>query len=265
MAHIEKHVPGTFCWFELSTSDQNAAKAFYASLFGWLPNDMPMGPGDFYTMFKLDGRDAAAACTLQPEMKAHGVPPHWAIYIAVDSVDDTAAKASAAGGKVVAGPMDVFDFGRMAVVVDPTGATFCIWQAIRHTGTTISSVPGTVCWADLATRDVAAAQKFYAAVFGWQISPGENDSSGYLHIKNGETFIGGIPPAEFLNPNVPPHWMLYFYVTDTAASTEKARQLGATVFMGPMEIPKVGNMSVVADPQGATLALFTPLPRDQHK
>lgn len=263
MAHIEKHTPGSFCWFELATSDQNAAKNFYGSLFGWGASDMPMGPAEVYTMFKLDGRDTGAAYTLKPEMKEQGIPPHWALYIASDDVDATAAKAGEAGGKVLTAPFDVFDVGRMAVVLDPTGAMFCVWQEKRPHGTGIAGVPGTFCWADLSTNNAAAASRFYSAVFGWQIGPGENDSSGYLHIKNGETFIGGIPPAEYQKAEIPPHWMLYFHVSDVAASTEKAKEMGATICMGPMEIPKVGDMSVVADPQGATFALFTPGPREK--
>src|SRR5579863_10182358 len=149
MPNIDKYAPGSFCWFELATSDQNAAKAFYGSLFGWQAADMPMGPGDFYTMFKLDGRDAGAAYTLRPEMKAQGIPPNWAIYISAASADESAAKAGQAGGQVVAPPFDVFDVGRMAAVVDPTGAAFCLWQEKRHFGAGISGVPGTFCWADL--------------------------------------------------------------------------------------------------------------------
>jgi predicted enzyme related to lactoylglutathione lyase len=112
----------------------------------------------------------------------------------------------------------------------------------------------------LCTRDVDAASKFYSEVLGWQITKGENDNSGYLHIKNGEAFIGGIPPAQFLPPNVPPHWMIYYYVTDVDASTKKLQELGGAVHMRPMTVEKVGRMAVVADPQGASFSLFTPEP-----
>ncbi|MGA7077154.1 MAG: hypothetical protein WBY61_00430, partial [Terriglobales bacterium] len=79
MANIEKHPAGSFCWIELHTSDQNAAKSFYTALFGWQSEDMPMGPNDFYTVFKLQGRDAAAGCSLRPEQRAQSVPSHWTI------------------------------------------------------------------------------------------------------------------------------------------------------------------------------------------
>ena len=87
MSHIDSHLPGSFCWIELGTTDQPAAKSFYQALFGWTPADMPMGPDDFYTIFKLEGRDAAAAYTLRPEQRSQGVPPHWMPYIMVASAD----------------------------------------------------------------------------------------------------------------------------------------------------------------------------------
>jgi predicted enzyme related to lactoylglutathione lyase len=261
MAHIEKTVPGSFCWMELATTDQNAAKAFYTALFGWSANDMPMGPDAFYTMFRLDGRDVGAGYTMRPEERQHGAPPHWNLYIAVQNTDDSAARAAELGGKVLAPPFDVFDAGRMAVIQDPTGAIFQIWRPLKHHGIGISNVNGSFCWADLNTGDASAASAFYSALLGWKIEPGEHDPSGYLHIKNGDTFIGGIPPAEFRDPNSPPHWMLYFAVADCDASTAKATELGARTYMPPMAIEGVGRMSVIADPQGAVLSLFTPAPR----
>jgi len=146
MPNIDKHPPGAFCWIELATSDQKAAKDFYCSLFGWSASDMPMGPGDFYTMFKLDGRDSGAAYTLRPDQRAQGVPPHWMIYIAVESADQTAARAAELGAKVFAPPFDVYDAGRMAVLQDPTGAVFSIWQPKKNTGIGIAGVHGALCW-----------------------------------------------------------------------------------------------------------------------
>ncbi|MBZ5546007.1 MAG: VOC family protein [Acidobacteriia bacterium] len=256
MPHIEKHAPGTFCWIELATTDQGAAKAFYCSLFGWAVNDFPMGPNDFYTMFQLEGRNTAAAYTLRPEQRSHGVPPHWMIYIAVESSDRAAERANQLGGKVLAAPFDVFDAGRMAVLQDPTGAAFSLWQAKEHRGLGIAGVDGTLCWVDLMTSDPARANKFYSELFGWKLMTGEKDPSGYLHIMNGEEFIGGIPPANNLPPGVPPHWLAYLRVSDCDASAAKAKSLGGTFHVPPMTLENVGRFAVVADPQGAVFAIF---------
>ncbi|HUE25049.1 MAG TPA: VOC family protein [Bryobacteraceae bacterium] len=258
MPNIEKYPAGAFVWVELGTYDQAAAKSFYASLFGWTASDMPMGPGEYYTIFRLDGRDAAAAYTLHPD-RSGGAPPHWMPYISVDSTDDSAARAVQIGGKVVAPPLDVFDAGRMAVVQDPTGATFSLWQPKGNPGIGIAGVDGTLCWADLMTTDVARAREFYAVLFGWQIAPGQNDPSGYLHIKNGEAFIGGIPPVG-PQTGVPPHWLLYFLATDCDTTVAKAKSLGANIYYGPTTMEGVGRWAVVADPQGAVFAIFQPLP-----
>jgi predicted enzyme related to lactoylglutathione lyase len=256
MTHVDKHTGGSFCWIELATTDQKAAKNFYGSLFGWTPQDSPIGPNEVYTLFKVDGRDAAAGYTLRAEQRANGVPPNWIIYITVDGADQAAAKSKELGGTVVMAPFDVMDLGRMAVLTDPTGAHFCVWQAAKNSGIGISGVPGTLCWADLSTPDVKRASDFYSKLFGWQIAAGENDKSGYLHIKNGEHFIGGVPPSQYRQPGVPPHWLAYFWVDDVDAVAAKAKGAGAKMCLEPTTIENVGRMAVIADPQGAVFAIF---------
>lgn len=257
MPHIEKHAPGTFCWIELGTTDQPAAKNFYTKLFGWGVSDMPMGPNDFYSMFTLEGRYAAAGYTLRPDQRAQGVPPHWIVYVAVESADASAARAAQLGGKVLAPPFDVFDAGRMAVLQDPTGAVFCVWQPKRNQGTGVTGVDGTLCWADLSTPDQETAGKFYADLFDWKIMKEDEDPAhNYHHIKNGEDFIGGIPPASYRDANTPPHWLAYFAVSDCDASAAKAKELGARFLMPPTTFEDVGRFAVIADPQGAVFAIF---------
>ncbi|MEX2264096.1 MAG: VOC family protein [Bryobacteraceae bacterium] len=255
MPEIEKHAPGSFCWFELATTDQKAAKNFYTSLFGWTVNEFPMGPGEFYSIFQLQGRDAAAGYTLRPEQRSQGVPPHWMIYVTVESADESAKRATAAGGKALAEPFNVFDMGRMAVLQDPTGVVFSIWQPMKHQGAGVTGSEGTFCWADLSTPDPERAMRFYTDLFGWKFTSGE-DGSGYLHIANGEDFIGGVPPAAHRDPHAPPHWLSYFAVSDCDGKVARAKQLGAAVLMAPMSMENVGRMSIVADPQGAVFAVF---------
>ena len=258
MPTIDRHPPGEFNWFELATTDQPAAKSFYGDLFGWQANDTPMGSGDVYTMFQLEGLDVAAAYTLRSDQSATGIPAHWDIYISVESADEAAAKIESFGGSLMAAPFDVMTHGRMAVASDPTGGVFCIWQAFSHQGTRIGGVDGTVCWADLNTQDPEAASQFYTGVFGWELYRASGDDSGYLHIKHGEKHIGGIPPVI---PNVPPHWLLTFQASEVALLTNKAGALGATTLLPVTDMPKVGKFSVLQDPQGAPFALFQPATR----
>ena len=259
MPNIERNPPGNFCWAELATSQQPEAKKFYSQLFGWAADDAPMGPGDFYTIFKLEGRTVGAAYTLRPDMVKQGVPPHWGLYVAVESADQTASRVASLGGKLLAPPFDVFDAGRMAVLQDPAGATISLWQPNRNTGFGLGGVPGCFCWADLMTSDPPRAERFYSGLLGWKFDRGEKGGD-YLHIKNGEAYIGGVPPAGSAGPGVPPHWALYYLVTDCDASTAKAKSLGARVYMPPTSMEGVGRWSVLADPQGATFNAFQPLP-----
>jgi predicted enzyme related to lactoylglutathione lyase len=147
------------------------------------------------------------------------------------------------------------------VLKDPGGAVFMVWESKEHIGTTITGEPGTLCWADLSVPDQTAVLPFYTAVFGWEFDPGK-DNSGYLHIKNGGTHIGGVPAANQRNPHAPAHWALYFHVADCDASTAKAKELGAQLYMEPMTMEGVGRMSCMADPQGAASFLFQPMMRE---
>lgn len=257
MPVIASHNPGSFCWFELGTTDQDAAKAFYGSLFGWSADDLPMGPDGYYTMFKLDGQVVAAGYTVGGQM-APNVPPHWALYVAVQSADQAAAQLEKIGGKLLKPAFDVSDAGRMAVATDPTGAVFMVWQPNKNSGTGLTGVNGTVCWADLNTPDPARAAEFYKSLFKWGVTKGANDSSGYLHIKNGDEFIGGILPPELYNPKIPPHWLLYFQVSNCDESVAKAKGMNAELLLLPSDVQNVGRMAIVRDPQGAAFALFHP-------
>ena len=257
MANVDKHPAGSFCWIELATTDQNAAKTFYMSLFGWSVIDTPMGPGNDYSIFQLHGRASAAAYTLQKDQLARGVPVHWNLYVAVDSADQSAAKAAQAGASIIMPPFDVPDAGRMSVIHDPTGALFCVWQPGQVPGLGVVGENGALCWADLGTPDPDRAKKFYSTLFSWHITTAPNDPSGYLHIKNGENFIGGIPPASS-DSKTPPAWLIYFMVADVAATAAKAAQSGGKTLMPPQTMPGVGTWAIIADPQGGVFAVFKP-------
>jgi predicted enzyme related to lactoylglutathione lyase len=249
-----------FCWVELATSDQAAAKKFYTSLFGWTADDSPMGPGAFYTMFRLNGKDIGGGYTLMPDQVAMHVPPNWLVYVAVESADAAVAKAKQLGGNVLAGPLDVMEYGRMAVIADPTGAVFAVWQPKQNPGMGVIGVEGAFSWADLNTSDPTRASEFYSALFGWHLEKGEHDpEGGYLHIKNGEHYIGGVPPAKHLQPGVPAHWLIYFHTSDCDALSNKAKSLGADLCFGPVTLENVGRFSIAADPQGAYFSLFQPM------
>ncbi len=237
-------------------TDQTAAKKFYSELFGWDIHEFTMAPNDFFT-FKMDGCDVAAAYTLPVEQRSQGVPAHWNLYVAVENADAAAGRAAKLGAKVLAAPFDVFDAGRVAVLQDPTGAVFSAWQAKRYIGCGIKGVPGAFCVADLSTPDQEAAGRFYEQLFGWRIGKeDENQAHNYYHLFNHNEFIGGILPPAFRDPGAPAYWQIYLQVSDCDAIAQKAKSLGAKLYMPPMKIEDIGRMAVMADPQSAAFAIF---------
>jgi uncharacterized protein len=256
MAEVDVHPPGAFCWIELATSDQDAAKKFYGSLFGWGFFDAPMGPDGAYTIFQLRGRDVAACYTLSAERQP-GVPPHWMLYVATADADATAKRARELGGTVLAPPFDVWDLGRMAVLRDPTSAAFSIWQPKKNTGVRVIDEPNAFCWGQLDTNDTAKAEPFYKALFGWASKAGSDGGMTYTEWILGGKPIGGmmqLPPSA----GAPPHWLAYFQVADCDAAAEKAASLGAATHVPPTDIPGTGRLAVFADPQGAFFAIYKP-------
>ncbi len=255
MAVIDKHTLGSFCWPELATSDSKAAKAFYSNLFGWTPDDMPMN-GGVYTMLKLEGRELGALHDMAPEQRTQGIPPNWLVYVAVESVDRTADLAGQLGGGTLAGPLDVFDAGRMAVLRDPQGAALGVWQAKNHIGARIGGVAGTLTWSELATTDAAAARTFYAGLFGWGDKIGQTGPLEYTEWINLGQPVGGMLQMTEEWHGAPPHWMPYFLVGDCDASAAKATELGGRTFVPPTDIPNVGRFGMLADPQGAMFSII---------
>jgi len=254
MPERTSYAAGTPNWIDLQTGDPNAAKQFYGALFGWSYDDQPVDEanGVFYSMAKLDGHDVGAIAPLQDEQAAQGVPPHWNSYIAVDDVEAAVAKVGPAGGTVIAPPFDIFDAGRMAVVQDPTGAIFELWQAKEHVGATLVNEPGTFSWSELMTPDIPAAAAFYRALFGWDAvtSPGDMP---YTEFKlGGESIAGGMNPPM---PGIPPLWNIYFAVADTDATVARATELGGSVIAPAMDI-EPGRFAVLADPQGAMFSVI---------
>ena len=256
MQESPEYAPGTFCWVELGTTDGEAAKKFYTELFGWSFNDSPVGPGMVYTMLKQDGKDVGALYQMPSEMTSQGIPPNWLSYAFVASADKAAAKAKELGATLMKEPFDVMDVGRMAVIQDPTGAVFAIWQAGTHKGATVVNVPNSLCWNELATPDTSKAGDFYTGLFGWGKKVQEMGPMTYTSFMNGERPAGGMytPPPEM--GNVPPNWLVYFAVDDTDAMVTKANELGATTIAPPMDIPDTGRFAILQDPQGAAFAII---------
>jgi uncharacterized protein len=244
--------PGTFCWSELATSDQDAAKAFYGGLLGWEANDMPVGDGVFYSMQMIGDKPVAAIAPQPQQQRDAGVPPLWNSYVSVQSADAVAERAKELGAAVHAPPFDVMTVGRMAVIQDPQGAYFMLWQPREHVGAGLVNAPGALVWNELQSPDLDASASFYGELFGWEVQDAEGMQERYLTIKNADANNGGMREV---TPPAPPSWLTYFGIEDVEAGLAKLEQLGGTKLAGPIDIG-IAKLAVVADPQGAVFALY---------
>jgi predicted enzyme related to lactoylglutathione lyase len=256
MPEVETYAPGTFSWVELATHDGKDAKRFYTGLFGWATQDNPIGPDQYYTMLLLRGKDVGALYQMGSQEQSAGVPPHWNSYVSVASVDDGVARARELDGKIIKPGFDVMDAGRMAVIQDPTGASFCLWQAGHSHGAALVTEPGAFCWNELATPDEKAAGAFYTGLFGWDSMVQEMGPTRYTTFSNHGRPAGGMYQPGGEQAGMPPNWLVYFAVADCDSSAGHAQELGAAVVAPPADIPGVGRFAILADPQGAVFGII---------
>lgn len=255
MPKFDKYQQGTPSYVELMTPDPDAGAAFYAGLFGWNIEEMPLpeeAGGGVYRQGKLAGDTVCGISGQMPEMAGH--PAFWGVYLTVEDVHAAAAKVEPAGGKVEAPPFDVMGVGRMAAIQDPTGARVNLWQAGTSIGTERANEPGTPIWNELVSPDVPRALAFYADVVGLGSQSSEL-MGDYTTITNvaGEVVGGAMAP---MMPDIPPHWNVYFNVAsvdDTAVAIESA---GGRTVAPAFDAPGVGRLGFYADPQGGMFALM---------
>jgi predicted enzyme related to lactoylglutathione lyase len=253
MGERTSHAPGTFSWADVTTTDQAAAKDFYSGLFGWEAEDLPVGDGVSYSMMRRNGKDVAAISPQPQQQRDAGVPPMWNSYVTVHSADDAAETAQRLGATVHAPPFDVMEAGRMAVIQDPQGAFFMVWQPGQNIGAGLVNGPGALCWNELSSPDMDASAAFYGELFGWSTHPFAGSPQPYLLIRNGERTNGGI--RELGDQPAPPHWLPYFGSDDIDAGLAKTGELGGSTMVGPIDIG-MARIAIVRDPQGAAFALY---------
>jgi predicted enzyme related to lactoylglutathione lyase len=258
---------GVPCWVDTWQPDADAAVAFYTDLFGWEAEETtPPGSDRRLFMCRLRGRDVTAIGSPPP------VPDHtpvWGTYVWVESAEETAAKAAEAGGSVAVQPFESLDGGRIAILTDPAGAVFGIWQPGEHRGAQLVNEAGAWSMSLLNTRDPEVSTAFYRALFGWE--PEEMGGGGGVSLMRLPGFEGGEPlqpvprdvvavmapmSADQFTDEVPSHWSIDFWVKDADATAEEAAERGGAVIVPPYDVPGVGlRQAVLADPQGATFSV----------
>lgn len=237
---------GTPCWIDLASTDLPAARTFYAELFGWT---VPEGSAEFggYSSATLDGsRVAGLGSTMREDQ-----PSAWLTYIATDDVAASAAAVEDAGGTVHTPPDQVGPLGSLAVVADPTGVVFGLWQAGQHPGVELFNSPGGLVWNEAAVSDPAAARAFYSKVFGWQWDPVEGMAE-YQTFRLGDRWLGGLGGT---SEGAAPGWATCFAVASTDDTVALTADRGGSVLVAAQDTT-YGRFAVLADPQGAAFSVM---------
>ena len=281
MPERDGYIPGVPCWVDTTQPDPDGAARFYGALFGWdFEEAMPAGSAGTYLIGRLRGGDVAAVSSPPEGAPAQAV---WNTYVWVENADATAATAREAGGSVLSEPFDVMDAGRMAVLADPEGAVFCVWEAGAHKGARIVNEPGSLNFNVLNTRDPEAAKPFYGAVFGWttlalgsgefwtlraygdyleKLTPGIRERTAELGAAGFEDVVAAITPIAEGERDTAAHWSVTFSTDDADATATKAAELGGTVVTPPVDAP-YSRLTVLRDPQGAMFSATAFVPENK--
>ncbi len=247
--------PGEFCWINMLTPQPAEAMAFFGKLLGWEFFEMPgVGHG-----MRVGGRDIGGLFDLHGPNTPPGTPAHLGVMVKVASADATGGRVTALGGKARPA-FDVFDAGRMAVCSDPNGAGFDVWEPKKMPGTDVDPArPGAPCWFETLTTDVPRATAFYTELFGWTATTKPSAASGAAYTEFALAYlpVAGMMPILPHMGEFPPHWAVYFTVTDVDATAALAAALGGSVCVPPMDIPNVGRFGGLLSPHGVSFHVIT--------
>lgn len=252
-----RFVNGAPNWIDVGTTDIDGATSFYGALFDWRFRSAGPDAGG-YGFFQLDGKTVAGGMQTTPEQG----PPSWTVYFRTTDAQATAKAAEQAHGSVHLAPVDVMGQGTVAVLADQAGAPFGLWQPGQTKGVDLADAPGSLCWVELYTPDVAAAAAFYQATLGLETSAAPFPGGTYTCVNPAgageDSMFGGIVPLadDPTEAESGPYWLPYFEATDVDAVVARAQELGGRLRMPATDVEGVGRIARLADPYGARFAVI---------
>jgi uncharacterized protein len=250
MSERDSYPAGVPCWVETLQRDRQAAQSFYSSLFGW---KILVSEEDDYAVARVRGRDVAGIAGAPDEDRQA-----WVTHIRVDDCDTAVAAASQAGATVLRQPVTAEPAGRFAVLIDPVGAMFCVWEAEVREGAQLVNEPGAWSMSALQTGDPRSAIAFYNTVFGW-----EAQTAGPVTLWRLPGYVGGEPQqpvprdvvAVLLSDDASPsRWSVDFWVSDLDATAARALDLRGRILVEPHDRPPMRS-ALLADPAGVTFSV----------
>ncbi len=242
---------GRFLWYELVTTDMEAAKAFYGEVVGWGTQDASM-PGIAYTLFT----SVSGLMGLPEDARKSGLRPSWLGYVGVDDVDAAAERIQQLGGAVHVPPKEIPNISRFSVAVDPQMATIALFKWLKGGQEQPAELdaPGRVGWHELFAADWEKAWAFYGELFGWRKADADSGAAGtYQLFSAGGQTIGGMFTKPAMVPV--PFWLYYFNIGDIDVAMKRVKAGSGQILNGPIEVPGDRWIVQCTDPQGAIFAL----------
>jgi predicted enzyme related to lactoylglutathione lyase/uncharacterized protein YndB with AHSA1/START domain len=246
---------GRFVWYDLLTTDAEAAKAFYTAVVGWTVQPFGDEAGGYAVWLAGDTQIGGV-------MEYPPAPPHWMAHIAVDDVDAAARRAEELGGRIQSPPTDIPNVGRFSIIADPQGASFSLFRPNGEAAVPDWQMQGAVGWRELQTTDYDRGWAFYRQLFGWkEATTYDMGESGTYHTfrhvdDSGDAQLGGIFDGA-AREGTPPHWLFYVNVDSMDGALARIREHGGRLLAGPMPVPGGGQSAHCMDPQGARFAIFS--------
>lgn len=245
---------GAPCWVDAMFSDLEGAKRFYGDVLGWTFGESSEEYGN-YTQAYADGKAVAAVVPPMPGAEGQSA---WCLYFASKDAAATTAKVRTAGGEVVMEPMQVGDFGTMALAKEPSGAVFGVWQPGEHKGFERMGEPGAYAWAEVFTRDPDKTDAFLPNVFPYGAQRMADEHVDFKVFSVGGSanpVLGRMKMGEDFPPDLGAYINVYFAVADCDAAVNKGVERGAKLQFGPMDTP-FGRFAALTDPQGANFSVI---------
>ena len=247
---------GAPCWIDLLTSDVVRARDFYNEILGWSAGEASEQFGGYF-MFMQEGVPTAGCMQYTTGAPGMEGPDQWGVYLSSTDAKATVEKATAHGGSLRVGPMDIADLGTEAIVADGAGVRVGAWQANQFPGLAVFDQPGAAVWFQLLTRDYPGAVPFYEDVFGWQTRV-QSDTAEFrdtVLTAGGEDFAGISAAGDGdLAEGEPGRWQVYFRVADVDSALRGITRLGGTVLRPAADTP-FGRLAEAADQMGARFSL----------
>lgn len=250
---------GDFCWVEHASPDPAETSRFYTSLLGWLDLSIEQVPVSGYRILAAGEEWLAGVLPMTEEQLGEDHSGRWISFVRVEDLSRTLQRAGKLGARLCGAKRAIDGFGRAAVLQDPQGVIFALWQPDPLPAADYVGSPGQPCWFEISCSDAEAAAAFFQSLFGWEVERSVSaEGEDFWILRNQGLVIGGLQEMEESFGAAPAQCLPFLSVRDCDATILAAKEAGAYVVLIPTELPGVGRHAVLEDSSGAAFGILEP-------